>query len=335
MKIRLTDHLSRKLSELGQAIDIERPIQVFDGGEVGIVNDNAEKEIENERQRTRGPAAGSRQGAAGSRRSSGEAGDSVGSVWPEWLIPDKVTLLLDSYPGSRVILDANGAWLKVPIAPLGHAGPRALLIVALPKCHTIHPRCWAFWMEATGLPWIGPRHTNYPYGDACAFPQFAGHWSRGEGIRPYVDIHAEWLVRQLHHSVFQRWIGRQMAPFALYALNQFDSSERCHCQRTLPGQRYGECCQTKDFGEFETDPARQVRIALAFTQGCWFNGQKPPLEIVRFARRGETPNLAEVYGRFNECVSFAGRSSIRKMRLLGATSGAGLTTCLAPFGVAA
>lgn len=40
MKIRLADHLLKKLSELGQAIDIDRQFQVFDDGVVGIVNDH-------------------------------------------------------------------------------------------------------------------------------------------------------------------------------------------------------------------------------------------------------------------------------------------------------
>lgn len=332
MKIRLADHLVQKLSEIGQAIDIDQPTFVFDGGEVGIVKNLDDKEEQNEREGTRGSAAGSRQGATGSRRSPCEAGNPVGSIWPEWLIDDNVTLLLGSYPGSRVTNDANGAWLGVPINPLGTTGPRALLVIAIPKSRGIHPRCWAFWVESIGLRWVGPRHTNYPYGDACAFPQFKGHWARSDGIRLYVDIHAEWLIRQLHHLVFRRWVGRQMAPFALYALNQFTSVEQCHCAN---GRPYGGCCQVKDFGEYRADPTRQLRLAFDFTQCRWFNGQSPPPEILKFAMGGTAPDLARTFRLFREVVELAGRADLFKKQLLQSSSPQGLTAAPSPIRLAA
>lgn len=322
MEIRLADHLVERLFEIGQAIDIGRPTFVFDGGEVRIVQHETDKEKENESQGTRGPQPGSRQGPAGSRRSPGKTGDSVGSVWPEWLVNDGVSLLLESYPGSRVHLDPSGCWLKVPLCPLGQKGPRALVVIALPKSKNIHPRCWAFWIETTGLRWIGPRHTNYPHGDACAFPQFEGFWDRKAGIRPYVDIHAEWLIRQLHHSVLQRWVGRQMSPFALYALNQFASVEQCHCRS---GRRYGECCQPQDYAEFSANPTGQVKIALKFTRGRWFNSQEPPIEVVEFALGQRPADLVIVYRWFKELVRFADRVALFKNRLLGSSGWAGMT----------
>jgi len=332
MKIRLADHLAQKLFELGQAIDIGRSVNVFDGGEVGLGNDCDKKENEDERQRPRGSATGSRERAAGSRGSSGKARDSVGRVWPEWLINDGLVPLLGSYPGSRVSLDEYGAWLKVPVRPLGEDGPQAVIVIAFPKCRSIHPRCWAFWVEATGVRWIGPRHTNYPYADACAFPQFEGHWERRDGIRPYIDIHAEWLIRQLHHEVYGRWVGRQMAPFALYALNQFGSAEQCHCRSD---HRYGECCQPKDFAEWRSDPVRQVRLALEFTQCGWFNSQTPPGEVTQFVLGERAPDIAQTYRLYREFVQFAKRANVFKNRLLRSTASAGLTAHSLPWQIAA
>jgi hypothetical protein len=332
MTTRLTDHLLERLFELGQAIDIGRPVIVFDGGQVGLDNDYKAKEYEDERQGSRGPAAGSREGAAGAWRSSCEARDSVGSVWPEWLIKDGLALLLGSYPGSRVSLDGNGAWLGVTASPEGREGPQAIFIIALPKCRLIHPRCWAFWVEALSIRCIGPRHTNYPYADACAFPQFEGHWERRHGICSYVDIHAEWLIRQLHHAIFDRWVGSQLALFALYALNQFGSNEQCHCRN---GCRYGECCQPKDFAEWRMDPVRQVRLALEFTQYRWFNSQRPPREIMQFALGGEPPDLANIYRLYREFIRFTDRAKTFSSRLLLSCDSAGLTAQSAAWKIAA
>lgn len=322
MKTRLPDRLVQEIFQLGQAIDIGQSVNAFDGGEVGLGSHSEEKESSNEREGTGGSAAGSRQGAEGSRGSSGQARDSLGRVWPEWIIDDGLIPLLGSYPGCGVSPDEDGAWLRVPMRPLGKDGPLALLVIALPVQRAIHPRCWAFWVEPIGVRWIGPRHTNYPYGDACAFPQFAGYWERRDGLRSYVDIHAEWLIRQLHHEVFDRWVGRQMAPFALYALNQFGSLEQCHCKS---GRRYGECCQSKDFAEWRTAPERQARLALNFTQWGWFNSQRPPREITQFVLGAKAPGLAHIYTLYRELVRFSDRASVWKGRLRCSVASVGLT----------
>lgn len=44
MTNRPTDHLLERLFELGQAIDIGQPINVFDGGQVGLGSDCEAKE---------------------------------------------------------------------------------------------------------------------------------------------------------------------------------------------------------------------------------------------------------------------------------------------------
>jgi hypothetical protein len=332
MTTRLADHLLERLFELGQAIDIGQPVNVFDGGKVGLGNDCKAKENDDERQGSRGPTAGSWEGAAGSRGSSGEAWDSVSRLWPEWLVNDGLIPLLDSYPGSRISLDDDGAWLKVPAAPLAGDGPQAVIVIALPKCRSIHPRSWAFWVELIGFVWIGPRHTNYPYADACAFPQFEEHWARADGIRSYMDIHAEWLIRQLHHAVFGRWVGAQMAPFALYALNQFGSMEQCHCGNA---RRYGECCQQKDFATWRADPVHQVRLALEFTQCRWFNSQRPPREIMQFVLGGHAPAMERTFRMYKEFVQFTERAKVLKHRLIHSSGRAALTAQSQPWRIAA
>jgi hypothetical protein len=137
-----------------------------------------------------------------------------------------------------------------------------------------------------------------------------------------MDIHAEWLIRQLHHLVVGRWAGAQMAPFALYALNQFGSMEQCHC---ASGLRYGECCQPKDFVEWRSDPVRQVRLALEFTRCRWFNSQRPPREIIQFALGGNAPALAQTFRMYRELVRFTERAIVFKNGLLCSSASIGLT----------
>lgn len=113
-----------------------------------------------------------------------------------------------------------------------------------------------------------------------------------------------------------------MAPFALYALNQFSSAELCHCQS---GHRYGECCQPNDFAEWRSDPVRQLRLALEFTQGLWFNCQTPPRAIWRFILDGTVPDLTQTYRLYREFIQSTERACVFKKRLLLSTASAGLT----------
>lgn len=63
MKTRLSEHLVNKLLQIGQAIDDDRQLYVFEGGEVRVAQQSDQKEIDNESEGTRGPPAGSRKGA--------------------------------------------------------------------------------------------------------------------------------------------------------------------------------------------------------------------------------------------------------------------------------
>lgn len=276
MKIRLADHLLNKLSELGQAIDIDRQFQVFDDGEVGIVNDRIAKESEDERQGTRGSATGSRQGAAGSRRSAGEARARLGLLDPQVVQLACLEELCRAYP-TDIISGDQGLWIIVKSSPLGNDGPQVTLVLGYPYSAEIEPRAWAFWKLGEFPKFVGPRHTNFPDASICAFGP--GDWKRADGVVALVDFHSTWLVRQLYFQNFGRWPGRQHGASPLYRRAEFSPEEWCGCGS---GKRYGECHLRAD--ALLSDEA--ARAEHRKVMGSEYGPRKPPKSIMRFVRSG-------------------------------------------------
>jgi hypothetical protein len=276
MKTRLADHLLKKLSELGQAIDIDRQFQVFDDGEVGIVNDLTEKESEDERQGTRGSATGSRQGAAGSRRPTGEARARLGLIDQQVVQLARLEDLWRAYPTDFVLGD-HGLWIIVKSRPLGHAGPQVTFVIGYPHATEIEPKAWAFWKLGEFPKFVGPRHTNFPDASICAFGP--DDWERSDGVVALVDFYSTWLIRQLYFQNFGRWPGKQHGASPLYRRTEFLPEEWCGCGS---GERYGGCHQVADALLSDEAAAAEHRKVM----GSDYGPRRPPKSIMQFARSG-------------------------------------------------
>jgi hypothetical protein len=276
MKIRLADHLLKRLSELGEAIDIDRQFQVFDDGVVGIVNDQNEKESEDERQGTRGSATGSRQGPAGSRRSAGEARARLRLLDQKVVQLARLEDLWRAYPTDFIPGD-HGLWIIVRSKPLGNDGPQVTFVIGYAYSAEIEPRAWAFWKLGEFPKFVGPRHTNFPDASICAFGP--GDWDRSDGVLALVDFYSTWIVRQLYFENFGRWPGKQHGASPLYRRTEFSADEWCGCGS---GKRYGDCHLTADAllsDEAAQDEHRKV-------MGSDYGPRKPPKSIMQFARSG-------------------------------------------------
>lgn len=274
MEIRLADTLLKRLSELGQAIDIDRQFQVFDGGVVGIVKDQSEKESEDERQGPGGSATGSRKRPAGPRRTTGEARARVG------LLDSKVVQLAGledlwrAYPTDFIEGD-HGLWIIVKSNPLGHEGPQVTFVIGYPYSNAIEPRAWAFWKLGDFPKFVGPRHTNFPDASICAFGP--GDWRRADGVVALADFYSTWVIRQLYLQKFGRWPGRQHGASALYRRTEFSADEWCGCGS---GKRYKECHQEAD-NSLSEEAAREEHRRVVGSDYCV---RRPPLSLMKFAR---------------------------------------------------
>jgi hypothetical protein len=287
MKIRLAEHLVQNLSELGQAIDIDRQFQVFDGGGVGIVDNQTEKESEDEREGTGGSAAGSRQRATGPRRTAGEARARLGVLDPQVVRLAGLEDLWRAYP-TEFIEGDHGLWIIVKSNPLGHDGPQVTFILGYPYTSKIEPRSWAFWKLGEFPKFIGPRHTNFPDASICAFGP--SDWDRSDGARALVDFYSTWVVRHLYLQHFHRWPGRQHGLSALYRRTEFSSDEWCGCGGN---KRYGECHEQAD-KLMSDEEAREEHLRFFKSD---YGLRRPPKLLMKFVRSNfrKVPAFRDVF----------------------------------------
>lgn len=288
MKIRLADSLLQKLSELGQAIDIDRQAIVFDGGEVGIIG-NEQKENESESEGTRGSSAGSREWAeAGSWRAAGEA-SRIGRIDEQAAGVEGLDNLSSAYP-AIIKFSNDGLWIIVMSKPLGRGGPQVTFVVAYPYLAKVEPRAWGFWKLGEFPKFIGPRHTNFPDASICAFGPDDGAWKRADGVVALLDLYSTWVIRQLYFQHFDRWPGRQHGASALYRRTEFSSEEWCGCGS---GLRYGQCHEVSDKLLSEDEAREQHRQKL----GSDYGPRKPPKSVIKFIRSGwsKIPSLKDAY----------------------------------------
>ncbi len=287
MKIRLAHDLKARLSKIGEAIDIDRQFQVFDNGVVGIVENETEKESSNESEGTRGPAAGSRQGAEGSRRSSGEAGARLRGIDDQVVRLAGLEDLVRAYP-VEIIEGDHGLWIIVQSSPLGSDGPQVTFIIAYPYSEKTEPKAWGFWKLGSFPKFIGPRHTNFPDASVCAFGP--GDWQRADGIVALVDFYSTWVIRHLYLQHFGRWPGRQHGLSALYRRTEFSPDEWCGCNS---GKRYRECHMLTDHKLSDEEAADEHRKIFLGD----YRDRKPPISVMKFARSGfkKIPTFKDAY----------------------------------------
>lgn len=278
MKIRLATQQLEKLATLGQAIDVGQMTEVFDGGRVEALEQNGKEVNDNEqRQRTGGSAAGSRQGSEGTWRASGESG-AVRIGTEEVVQLAELESLRKAYP-SQVIEGDYGLWVIVKSQPLGDDGPQVTFVIAFPHDPRLDVKSWGFWKLGDFPKPVGPRHTNFPDQSICAFAPDDQTWTRDMGILALVDLYSTWVIRQLYFQHFGRWPGDQIGASALYRRLEFAVDEWCGCGS---GQRYGECCAESD--RSMTDEEAEAEHLSIFKLP--YLRRKIPISIQKFARSG-------------------------------------------------
>jgi hypothetical protein len=150
---------------------------------------------------------------------------------------------------------------------------------------------WGFWRTEDGLVWMGPKHTNYPDGSACAFPADSGVWTEVQGITAYVDRLAEWSMRHIFLDAEGVWPGTQEGGHLYYRLRHTHPQE-C-CTRCCELERYGTCCHALDQEEYRTWHPRDFLAVY----GCEVGEQRPDSRLVTWAmqRRGPPPTMSGVH----------------------------------------
>lgn len=274
-----------RLRELGQHLDADAYPRVFNDGIVAlsspgvdVLNMSAENDYEYKGKSR--PAAGSRQGTAGSEGAAGRS-RSPGKTEPSGCWPLRENYLgqlgavFAAYPRSAYWLCDEGMWLSVESAVLPELDRSATFLIALPFRFSAPVRAWAFWNRVVEFEWIGPRHTNAIDGSICAFNPTEGTWRSGRSLVELIDQYTLWALRHLHLELLGRWPGQQTAQFIYERLTELRGDERCGCGADAP--LYRDCCQQSDL------VADKLQAALEFVGGFLkFKPRKPPASVIQF-----------------------------------------------------
>ena len=289
----LSPEIVQRLQSLGQALDRQQQLCVFDGGFVGFENEPLKKENEHGSQRrAQRPPAGSRPGQRASTRSRrGKAGeaDYFSSEAHERAFGIELRTLARHYDALN-FEDKHGLWVVVTSYPLGGRGPQVTFIIGILADRRVSPRTWAFSR-------LGPRsapfplkHTNFPDASVCAFHPDDEAWEPLNGITAFADHLSIWAVKSLHRQELGWWPGPQFGHGALYRRNEFVAKEWCGCRS---GKRYRECHQTID--ALVDEKAAEAEFESAFGGG--YAERMVPRAILDFARSRlkNRPSLQEVF----------------------------------------
>jgi hypothetical protein len=176
-------------------------------------------------------------------------------------------------------------WLLTNSAVLNGLGKKATFLVAIPFDPRLRVRSWGFWTTVIGVRWIGPRHTNWPDGDICAYTPSDGTWKVGGSLVKLLDLNTLWALRHLHFEEFGRWPGYHSAPHPYERITELQDDEFCGCENSH--RLYRDCCKVSDLAE------DQARIALDFCLRYLGGGTRRAPEIIaKFAmRRSDPPQI--------------------------------------------
>lgn len=194
-----------------------------------------------------------------------------------------------AYPETRVWIQDEGMWLLTNSAVLSGLGKKATFLAAIPFDPRLRVRSWGFWTTVIGVCWIGPRHTNWPDGDICAYTPADGTWRAGGSLVKLLDLNTLWALRQLHLEEFSRWPGYHSAPHPYERLIELQDDEFCGCEKSH--LLYRDCCQSADLAE------DRATIAIDFCRRYLAGGLRaPPREIVEFVMRRSDPPQVRAFG---------------------------------------
>jgi hypothetical protein len=305
MEVLLSGDARAELQRIGEGLDARQPVRVKDGGIVILdpepTSTAVQEKKDEQRQGTRGPAAGSRQGPTGRKGSPRRSRPAGARPWLRSLSAAYQQQLEDvqgAYPGATLAPDEHGVWLSARSQLLAGLGREAIFLIAFPDTPEVEPRGWAFWSQRGQIEWIGDRHTNFFDGSVCAYSSANDQaWAPGGDLRTLLDLYSVWALRHLHLAVIRRWAGRQYAlldpagrPFPYYRLVEFNDGELCSCDS---GARYGRCCKPQDLTHDFLTAKRQFE---ALNQGRGIRDRRPPDPVMRCIRDGAAlPSIYDVH----------------------------------------
>jgi hypothetical protein len=281
----LPPDLLENLEKLGQAIDMEKTIHVFDGGRVGFNLNEENEDIKDVAKRTCRPWQGKRKSR---RRAASTAHDFRTGTIKE-TFGTQFRVLAQDYE-ALASEDENGLWVSIVSYPLGERGPKVHLLVGMPLDLRVAPRAWAFGSIGPNASALSLRHTNFPDASICAFTVDDKVWKPEDGLLPLVDCFSTWVLKKWHFEKFGWWPGPQIGACALYRRLESDGREWCGCQS---GRRYASCHQGADLLKAEL-PARAEFRQLFL---CDYEGRSIPSCIFNAAqsRWKKLPKMSEAF----------------------------------------
>jgi hypothetical protein len=200
----------------------------------------------------------------------------------------QLTQLTAAYPTSRMWVEVDGIWLVVHSRLVEGLEREAVFIVAIPFDATRTTQGWGFWSRGclAFTQWIGPRHTNFPFGSICAFDARDNVWATGDSPVLLLDLYSVWALKHLYTELFGQWPGSQTARWAYERQHEWHEDELCGCGS--PNKTYGECCRPEDL---QRD---RVRDALEFLNESCGGERSPPPDVMRFLRtQSDPPSMAK------------------------------------------
>lgn len=230
--------------------------------------------------RRQGASSGS--GSTGGSRATSDTASFLGAIGRS-PYQAEISSVCEAYPGARIWAQGEDFWLLVESSLLPNLPKKACFLIAVSAVHQ-SVRAWAFWdINAIGMTWIGPRHTNFPDGSICAFEPIDGTWQFGDSLIALLDIYTVWALRHLHLEVYGRWPGPQSVAPLYERLQEVRDDELCGCGRSQ--NAYADCCKPIDI------QMKRLPAAVSF---CFFTGwslRSPPESVVRFALYRKQPPI--------------------------------------------
>jgi hypothetical protein len=188
-----------------------------------------------------------------------------------------------AYPASQMWVERDGIWVVVHSSLVEGLDREAVFLVALPFDTNRTTQAWGFWSRGclAFAQWIGPRHTNFPFGSICAFDHLDNVWTTGDSLVLLLDLYSVWAVRHLYADRFGRWPGSQTARWAHERQIECREDELCGCGSL--DKTYAECCLASDLLR---DKLVDAAVFLFETGG----GERfPPIELLQFLRSQSRP----------------------------------------------
>lgn len=295
----MDDQVRSVLREIGAQLDRNCFPTIHNGGVVvpssaPVVAENLGTETANAKFQPIGSAARPWEGPASWQRTTGRPRTSRRATPAtrrryQAAYEAQLTDVWEAYPETRAWLQDEGMWLLTNSAVLNGLRKKATFLVAIPFDPRQKVRSWGFLTTAIGVCWIGPRHTNWPDGDICAYTPVDGTWKPGGSLVKFLDLNTLWALRHLHLEEFGRWPGYHSAPHPYERLTELQEDEFCGCDK--PPRRYRECCQPTDLAE------DRARIAIDFCRRYLGGGiRRAPDDIVKFALRRRDPPQIHFFG---------------------------------------